>query len=206
MQVGASAIVSDRGFLLKGSVRMSVKKKVCIKCGDKKLIEEFTRDKSRKDGRNPYCKGCVRRYAQSSKGKEAHRRAMARYAKTEGRKRGRRRYFQSSRGKQASRRHKITRRAKKTHAGGTYTQSQWYKLCEFYGFRCLKCDRKMSFEDIQFDHIKPIAKGGTSFITNGQPLCGKCNKQKGNREIDYRKSLPDWLDRSNDVWLQNRLL
>ena len=32
--------------------------KICIKCEEVKLVEEFYRDKSRKDGRNPYCKVC----------------------------------------------------------------------------------------------------------------------------------------------------
>lgn len=40
---------------------------------------------------------------------------------------------------------------------------------------CLSCGNK---NDLQVDHIIPVSKGGTSHISNLQPLCGKCNREK----------------------------
>jgi hypothetical protein len=40
--------------------------KRCTKCGKEKPRAEFSRDRSRKDGRYPQCKACVRRWHQEN--------------------------------------------------------------------------------------------------------------------------------------------
>jgi hypothetical protein len=40
--------------------------KRCTKCGEEKPRAEFSRDRSRKDGRAPWCKACVRRWHQEN--------------------------------------------------------------------------------------------------------------------------------------------
>jgi hypothetical protein len=44
------------------------------------------------------------------------------------------------------------------------------------GGRCARCGAD---EDLQFDHVIPVAKGGASGAANLQLLCGDCNRQKG---------------------------
>ena len=41
--------------------------------------------------------------------------------------------------------------------------------------RCVKCG---SEDDLQFDHVIPVAKGGGNVAENVQILCGDCNRQK----------------------------
>ena len=41
--------------------------------------------------------------------------------------------------------------------------------------RCVNCGAE---DDLQFDHVIPVAKGGGSSIDNIQILCGDCNRQK----------------------------
>lgn len=41
---------------------MIVMTKVCSKCGKEKHVDEFHRDRTRKDGRHPYCKACKSAY------------------------------------------------------------------------------------------------------------------------------------------------
>jgi hypothetical protein len=76
------------------------------------------------------------------------------------------------------------RRAAKTKAGGTYTSAQWIVLCNKYGNRCLCCNNKRRLTP---DHVIPIVKGGTSNISNIQPLCMPCNAHKHTGTTDFRK-------------------
>jgi 5-methylcytosine-specific restriction protein A len=78
------------------------------------------------------------------------------------------------------------RRTRISRAGGSFTSEQWYFLKKKYSFRCLCCLKKKSLEP---DHVIPVAKGGTSDITNIQPLCGLCNKRKRDKDTDYRPNL-----------------
>lgn len=45
------------------------------------------------------------------------------------------------------------------------------------GYRCRKCGRKTN--DLEIDHIIPIAKGGKTVYENLQTLCRRCNARKG---------------------------
>jgi len=72
-------------------------------------------------------------------------------------------------------------------AEGSYTKEEWLKLCSDYGNLCLCCRKIKTLEP---DHVVPISKGGTNWITNIQPLCHSCNTSKGNRRAtDYRTTL-----------------
>jgi HNH endonuclease len=46
--------------------------------------------------------------------------------------------------------------------------------------RCQHCG---SNQDIQFDHVIPFSKGGSSETANIQILCVRCNYRKGNRDV-----------------------
>lgn len=81
-------------------------------------------------------------------------------------------------------------RAKRLDAEGSYTTQEWIALKEQYGNRCLRCHKHQFELDrvLEQDHIIPITKGGTNWITNIQPLCHDCNGMgcKGTQTIDYR--------------------
>lgn len=90
-----------------------------------------------------------------------------------------------------------TRRTRVADGGGSYTPEEWEQLCNHYGNKCLGCGRN----DVKMtvDHIKPVSLGGSSDISNLQPLCKNCNSRKGNRHIDYRP------DAGPLRWLQAKL-
>jgi 5-methylcytosine-specific restriction endonuclease McrA len=76
------------------------------------------------------------------------------------------------------------RRTRKTQAGGSYTSYEWEALVAHQGGRCLACGKEAK---LTADHVVPVAKGGTSDISNIQGLCQPCNSSKGTKIIDYRK-------------------
>jgi hypothetical protein len=67
---------------------------------------------------------------------------------------------------------------------GTFTAQQWNKLVQICGDRCLKCNA--TNKKLTIDHVVPISKGGTNWISNIQPLCLSCNSGKRDTAIDYR--------------------
>jgi DNA-directed RNA polymerase subunit RPC12/RpoP len=46
------------------------------------------------------------------------------------------------------------------------------------GGRCVKCGTK---QNLQFDHIIPVAEGGATSVANLQLLCQTCNRSKGKK-------------------------
>jgi hypothetical protein len=44
-----------------------------------------------------------------------------------------------------------------------------------------KCVRCGSRENLEYDHIVPVSKGGSNTVRNVELLCESCNRQKGNR-------------------------
>lgn len=46
------------------------------------------------------------------------------------------------------------------------------------GNKCRKCGSRVNLE---VDHIKPIAKGGKTYLDNLQTLCHRCNVEKGDK-------------------------
>jgi len=52
-------------------------------------------------------------------------------------------------------------------------------------FKCVKCGHSPSVNhkvELEVDHIKPVARGGTSDIENLQTLCKDCNQGKKDKE------------------------
>lgn len=84
------------------------------------------------------------------------------------------------------------RRARKSEAGGFFTKSEWIALLKGSGGKCISCG---SSENMEADHVVPIAKGGNGFIHNIQPLCRKCNRKKFTKILDFRpfgSAILDW--------------
>jgi 5-methylcytosine-specific restriction endonuclease McrA len=69
-------------------------------------------------------------------------------------------------------------------AAGSFTVDEWYVLCKSYDFICLRC--KQPGLKLTVDHVMPLSKGGSHWISNLQCLCGPCNSSKGTKSTDYR--------------------
>lgn len=78
--------------------------------------------------------------------------------------------------------HTKIRLARKRSNGGSFTIDQWNELVKMAEGKCVACGIKGK---LTIDHIIPISKGGDSFITNIQPLCGPCNIRKRDKIINH---------------------
>ena len=81
------------------------------------------------------------------------------------------------------------RRARKYQAEGSHTEAEWEALKAQYDYTCLRCGKCEPEITLTRDHVIPITKGGSDWITNIQPLCHSCNSAKNAQSIDYRLSL-----------------
>lgn len=68
------------------------------------------------------------------------------------------------------------RNAKKRSSGGSYSASEWLAVCVKQRHRCALCGKKPV--KLTVDHIVPVVRGGTSWISNIQALCHSCNARK----------------------------
>jgi 5-methylcytosine-specific restriction endonuclease McrA len=95
-----------------------------------------------------------------------------------------RRYNVEKAEKKAAISHK--RRARKKAAEGTFTEAEWEALKRKYHYKCLCCGKGEPEIRLEPDHVVPLSKGGSNWISNIQPLCKRCNDRKKTQEIDYR--------------------
>lgn len=136
-----------------------------------------------------------KKYRDTPKGKATKQRGynsdgykawLKEYVKGESRKKNLKNYNQSQVGKENARRFKAKRRARLAQNGGEFTTQEWLELCKKFDNCCACCGERKKLEA---DHVVPISKGGTSDITNIQPLCRNCNASKGDKTVDYRNGI-----------------
>jgi 5-methylcytosine-specific restriction endonuclease McrA len=197
-------------------IKIKIQTKVCTKCGEEKALSEFRKRKRSKDGFASCCKKCAQRYDKSyyKENKEKVRIKNAKYQhenrerlnkKSKAWREKNKDYFsnyfrnvteerksyvrekvkQWSKNNPDKKRAKAQkRRAAKAGNGGSFTAEEWKALKKECGGVCLCCGKK---KKLTVDHVIPVSKGGTSYISNIQPLCQSCNASKGNRSsTDYR--------------------
>lgn len=75
------------------------------------------------------------------------------------------------------------RRARKAGATGHVSAEDMLAISSAWGAECLRCGTS---EDLQWDHVVPLARGGSHCISNLQRLCRSCNEIKQSRDFDYR--------------------
>lgn len=81
------------------------------------------------------------------------------------------------------------KRARKANAEGSHTLKEWRALVRRYEGYCLCCKKHFGFDRLTLDHVVPLAKGGSDYIANAQPLCQSCNAAKSDHHAtDYRET------------------
>lgn len=73
-------------------------------------------------------------------------------------------------------------RVRKKEVGGSFTTEQLNHCLAFFGGCCAYTGEQLGGYDL--DHIKPISKGGTSFIYNLVPTTATANRSKGAKDLE----------------------
>jgi 5-methylcytosine-specific restriction endonuclease McrA len=63
-----------------------------------------------------------------------------------------------------------------------------------YGTKCRYCPKTLTIQNLVFDHILPISKGGHSSKENLQVICKTSNTMKGSLEEANYNILLEWLE------------
>lgn len=77
--------------------------------------------------------------------------------------------------------HDHARRSREAKAEGSYTGDELKRLYELQKGCCAGCRARLN-KKYHADHIVPIARGGSNYITNIQLLCKTCNLRKHARD------------------------
>ena len=79
---------------------------------------------------------------------------------------------------------KAKRRALEYIAEGSFTSDDILNLFESQNSRCVYCDNLLETSGTNkyhIDHIQPLSKNGTNWVSNLQLLCPHCNLSKGSK-------------------------
>ena len=63
----------------------------------------------------------------------------------------------------------------------SFTEGQRMVIYDIYDGACNICNKELSYDEFEADHIISHAKGGKTEIDNGQLLCIPCNRKKGSK-------------------------
>jgi len=164
--------------------------KQCIKCKESKSINNFNKLGRAKDGRQPWCRDCTKRYYRNTAERQKNRYAewYANPDNVEKRLKTRRAYRNSEHGRTKIKSLKAARRAIERGAviEDPRVKYAYLVLYSYYGEMCMHPDCE-AIKNIHLDHIIPLSVGGMHSYDNFQLLCIFHNTSKGNRSAaDYR--------------------
>jgi 5-methylcytosine-specific restriction endonuclease McrA len=185
--------------------------KRCAKCGNDLPLTAFNKDRSRRDGLFPYCRACRTGVAKADYAKHRDKRsavAKAKYAADPEpwKARRRKRYYEDparavaeatawNRANKDRRKviekkwrdanmqglvREAVRRRAATRKGAPalyFTPDQLAARAAYYGHRCWMCRAPMT----EWDHVKPLTRGGWHCLSNLRPACRTCNASKRNK-------------------------
>jgi hypothetical protein len=181
--------------------------KNCPGCRTRKPYADFSRDRSKADGRQARCRACHKEIRKKRRERDEVRARAWRAANRDKAREACKRYHEKHRIKrlavmkawqrrggnaskavarwraknpEAAKVINQRRRGLERGAEGTFSRAEWEEKLELYGRCCAYCrrPRKMTIH-----HVVPLAKGGTNYASNIVPACGSCNSSIGTKTV-----------------------
>jgi len=168
--------------------------KICSRCKENKSIDEFTKNRSEKDGLFPYCRECKIIYdrahwAENADRKNAKRRAERAANLSKFRLLDQERYERDKERileRMANEynidptRHKKNAAIRRARQMGQFVEPVDPKIVyEMHGGMRGICEKFVDYSEFEVDHVIPLSKGGMHGYVNVQPAHFKCNRSKG---------------------------
>ena len=196
-QLGAFKVAAQRlGISLETYItHVDANEKWCYKCRQWKPRNRFHTDRTRSDGRKAICQECI--HSSTHLGLPKEERQQQRLlglsycrrcrdwrpvqdvheglCKIHRRQEARERYAKNARYRSERRQHA---HARKRRIRPIPSIGQEYLLEWFHG-ECAYCGKKAT----TWDHIYPVARGGTTTAGNIVPACVSCNSSKRDRNV-----------------------
>ncbi|HSU72528.1 MAG TPA: HNH endonuclease signature motif containing protein [Candidatus Binatia bacterium] len=91
----------------------------------------------------------------------------------------------SPKGLESARIYNELRRGRKLKAEGSFTRKEWLTKRNSSEGKCPFCQKQVGVEKMTIDHIIPLSKGGSNYISNIRAICRSCNSAIGNRGYFY---------------------
>jgi len=176
--------------------------KQCTVCHIEKELDEFEKSARMKDGHRNQCRACRKLYNQSNYKKyyKKHRKdklAQVKAYNEHNREKKiaylreyRKRDYAIIASREANRRRRADPKnrpylafkvrqylAVKAAAPGKCSPQQKLDRWDYYEGKCWVC----GIDATEFDHVKPLSKGGSNWPGNMRPICKPCNVRKGNK-------------------------
>lgn len=154
---------------------------LCLKCGAEKSARYHRADPKRWGARNTasYYRHQEKRLEHAKQWRDENLDAVREYDRARNKERYRRH-------PEKRRAYQQNRRARMNEVDGEFTPKQWRQLKAYFDHTCLCCGQREPEIKLTVDHVIPIARGGSNYIWNIQPLCLTCNLSKATKSIDYR--------------------
>ena len=171
--------------------------KVCRKCGEWYPLEQLTKHKKCKYGRDAFCKPCASK--KSNRYNKANRESRTEYM---------RKWVQNNKDKVKvtdSRRytkHRTERNERSSRRRAKTSTEVDYVAIKLRDTTCYICGQRIG-DDYHFDHVVPLSKGGTHSADNVRLTHSVCNLRKRNKLleelVEYDKRGPDVLAKRVDT-------
>ena len=155
--------------------------KVCCRCEIEKPIAEYTKNRAKPDGLDARCKECkkevreIRREYNSAYGKkwrEENRGYVEMYRKC---------YSDTHRLEENARLRVQAAKRRKILAENFIEEVDYNKILERDNYMCHICNKPVEPQDVHFDHVVPLSKGGAHSMENVKVAHSACNLRKGNK-------------------------
>ena len=158
--------------------------KVCGKCGRVLPVEQFSKDKTKKDGLNYKCKECDKQHTKQYDQEHIEEKLQYREEHKEEKLQYDKQYRQTPQGQIALFNGYAKRRKREEAQGAGINKEQWLEMMNFFDWKCAYSGVLVNTKNNRsIDHIIPLVKGGEHEVWNCVPMDKSLNSSKNDKDI-----------------------